>query len=455
MNFPVMNRFAILVIALAAILGVSGASHAQPAVKEHMTPGGIAFRHAHVPRAPFQSIQIAWRNSYAMMLPGKQGVGSLGAGLIMQGPKGTTRGEFAEDIKDLQARFALSTTTHFTLASFTAPTEKVEKAADLFIRTMTEPALDPAHLEELRQGRLLGQKRSETTPESMARIAAMTLRIPPSPLREWTIGRAPLYETVSIDDIETWRKATLVREGVMIVSAGPLDVAETGRLIDRLMAPLPARGTVVAPAIPALLASKKTIVIEAETPQTILHLSSLSGFMSTPDIVRGQLAARILRARLFAAVRGKLGAAYGVSAGLGAIAREPYNLTIQGSVDHDKVAEALTTIRAEYARFLASGITASELEPEKTKAVSEHKESLRRVANVAGAMRSALLSGYPVDHVRETESRIAAIKVEDVNADIRDKLAGRDLMVIIVAPSAAPFNADCVIKSLAEIETCR
>ncbi|KAF0227738.1 MAG: hypothetical protein FD175_2444 [Beijerinckiaceae bacterium] len=42
-----------------------------------------------------------------------------------------------------------------------------------------------------------------------------------------------------------------------------------------------------------------------------------------------------------------------------------------------------------------------------------------------------------------------------VNTDLKEKPGDIPVLVMIVAPSAAPFTADCVIRAIAEIERCR
>ena len=65
--------------------------------------------------------------------------------------------------------------------------------------------------------------------------------------------------------------------------------------------------------------------------------------------------------RLLKAVRERLGAAYGISAVLQTVDAGTRALFIHTPVANDKAREALATIRSEYARFVADGVTDEEL----------------------------------------------------------------------------------------------
>lgn len=450
-----MKQLQVLFAGAALLAGAALPALAQPAITNHTTPGGIAFRYAHMPRAQMQTIQFGWKNAHAFMLPGGSAIGPFGTAMILQGPQGMTRGEFVEDTKDLQARMQLSSSVHFTQGGIAAPPEKFEATVDLFARTLSAPALNPAHLDEIRQNSLLNRRRSVTTPTSITSRAAAALSLQPGPLQDWVLGDPAAIEKVRIEDVDAWRKAVLVRQGLMVSAAGSYTPEVAAAQIDRLFAQLPATGTRVAPVIPPEVMTAKTVVVEMETPQTILHFSVPSRFMSNPQSTRGSLAMSILRQRIFEAVRTKLGASYGATAQLSAYAREPMHVSVQAAVDHEKAAEALEAMRAQYRTFVTGGVTAQELEPEKTKLVSSFREQMRQAIGVAQAVRLTMLSEYRPDFLARNAARIERMTATEINDDISEKLAGFPVLTVIVAPSAAPFKADCVIKSLAEIARCR
>jgi predicted Zn-dependent peptidase len=165
---------------------------------------------------------------------------------------------------------------------------------------------------------------------------------------------------------------------------------------------------------------------------------------------------RILQKRLFDEIRGRLGAAYGANAGLGSIVPDRYPITLSSAVAHESAAAALAALDEVYAKFLAEGVNESEVAPMRVRLRSEALSAQIRAGAMAGALLSAMLNDLAADHVQRSLERIDNVSAEAINADIRTKLVGRPLNAIVVAPSATPFKADCVVKAAAEVlSACR
>jgi len=128
---------------------------------------------------------------------------------------------------------------------------------------------------------------------------------------------------------------------------------------------------------------------------------------------------------------------------------------VSAAVEHEKAADALAAIRSELTRFLAEGISQAELDPLKTKMISDAHQNMRRAPLVARLVRNAMLDDLPPDHVEKYEQRISAITLDHANKAIREKLDGRAFATIVVAPAVEQFKADCAVKTAAEAETCR
>lgn len=428
---------------------------AQVKASDHVTPGGIPFRHALMPRARTQTIQFGWHDGYAFSLKEGHAAGSWGAGMIMQGPAGSSRAEFEEDAKDAQARISLQSNFRNTFGSLGAPPEKMDDAIALFSRALASPALDPERLRERIANRKAEIRQARVKAETLASDIGAYLHLAPGPARQWRLGDDAILDAVTVPRIEEWRKAVLTRQGLKVAVAGPEPVEKVAAQIDRLLARLPEKGTEARNNSIPIQHSAKSVALAAPVPQTYLLIGGWSAFSRNEDPFASDILAKILRERLFKAVREKLGAAYGASARLSAIGPDALFFSVSAAVEHEKATDALAAIRAELARFLAEGITQAELDPQKEKLISDTRQSMRRAPYVARLLRNAMLENLPADHVETTEKRIAAITLDHANKAIREKLGGTPLATIIVAPAVEAFNADCIVKAAAEAETCR
>ncbi len=444
--------FATLILGMCAVASGAGA---QAAITDHVTPGGLSFRYAHLPDAQEQTIQFGWRDGFAFGRAKGQGLSSLGPNLILQGPKGMSRGEFAEDLKDFRARLSLVSSPSYTMGGVVAPHGKIADAIALFAKVLAEPALEPARLEELRQQYRASLRQQSSNASVLAHRTSAYLLHGDSPLLDWHAGSPAVYDDVSVEDIAAWRSAVFAREGLMISAAGRLPPDDIGEQIDKLFAGLPARGKDFKRGEFARAEVQKTAVLEKTAPQTQLLIIGWTGFKPDHELAAGQVAARVLRLRLFKAVREKLGASYGASAQLLSPVETPYILSLSAAVAHEKGVEALAAMRAEFAAMIDKGITADELSAEQSKLTSELQEAFRRPSSIASLLRNAQLTGRPADHVATALQRVAALSVETVNAAILANLKGKSFVTVVVTPQASGFTSDCAITQVEEAARCR
>jgi zinc protease len=192
--------------------------------------------------------------------------------------------------------------------------------------------------------------------------------------------------------------------------------------------------------------------------QTIISAGAPTSLPVTPDLVRAQIAIAVLgggvNGRLMKAVREQLGATYGISAALQAYDEAARGLLIHTPVANDKAKDALATIRSEYARFYADGVTDEEIEPRKSALISGNREIARRGPALAGYLLALMLQGFPDDHIATYDARVRALDRGVINETIRSNFPAPPLTVVMVAPSADGLGADCVIKAPAEIARC-
>src|SRR5262249_52979970 len=155
--------------------------------------------------------------------------------------------------------------------------------------------------------------------------------------------------------------------------------------------------------------------LERPVVQTVIAAGGPTSGAMTPDFARLQLAVAALgggpSARLWRAVREKLGAAYGISASLQAIDLNTPTLFVRTAVANDQAKDALAAIRAEYAGFLANGIADAELEALNSGFVQSHRERLRRAPTLAAALIVPRCAIFPMTILPATSSACGATAV--------------------------------------------
>jgi zinc protease len=451
-------RALVLLCLVLLCLGQAASALAQPVATPQTSPGGLSFRHVLMPEDTHQALVFAWKDGTAIALPGKEALAALAPALMMEGPKGSTRSAMLEDLRDLQAGIGMSAGANFAQGQLLAPAPKFAAAGGILARLLADPALPEDQLKEAQRNRALASQQAAQNAETQAQRLLARLALGEGPYLRLMTADPSIFERVTKADIEAWRRNVLVRDGLVIVAAGPLTVAEVGREIDRIFAGLPQSGNVPGVPMPVVRSSGKLVVLERPVVQTIISAGGPTGLVITPDFVRAELAIGVLSGgfsgRLLKAVRERLGATYGISASLQPIDAYTRGLLIHTPVANDKAKDALATIRSEYARFWAEGVTEDEIEPLKTVFITRNRDRLRRAPSVAGVLLGLSLQGFPADFLATYDARVRSYGRAAINEEIRAKFPAPPLTFVMVAPSAAGLGADCVIKAPEEIARC-
>lgn len=448
----------LVLLAVAAALSTHAATSRAQTVTRHTSPTGLAFRYVHMPDEHSQALYFAWKDGTAVALPGKEALPTLATALIMEGPRGVSRSAMIEDLRDLRATVNLGATASAVQGSIIAPRERFAEAVRLFARTLADPALSADRFADLVKSRAVGSSQAAGNAEALAQRLFARLTIGDGPYRRHAAGEPAMFERVTLDDIDQWRKTILVRRGLTLVAAGPMAPAEAADEIDRLFAAFPQEGKAFAPAKPTLRAPGKLVVLERPVVQTVIAAGGPMTLTVTPDLVRTQLAVAALgggpSGRLWKAVRERLGAAYGISTSLQPVDLDTRTLFIRAAVANDKAKGALAAIRDEYARFIAEGVTEEELAPLKRVFVTNHRDRLRRAQSVAGNLLTQALHDFPDDYLATYEARVSGYFRTAIDADVQATFPKPPLTMVVVAPSGDGFVADCLIKSPEQLARC-
>ena len=451
-----------------AILGVVAAAYAyaqpafaQPVVTQETTPGGIVYQRAAMPDAPSQSVQVYWREGALKTSAERFWVLQTAASTLVQGPKGSKRSEFTEALKDLGATVRVNFLSDSVHLGVTVRADKASEAAVMVGPMLGDPALPPDQFEA---ARLAATKRLEQERENaealagkvwMRRLVADTALGP-------VLARDPaLMDKASLGDLKSWIGQTLTRDNMVVATAGPLDGAAMGPLIDKLLAGLPAKGA-PAPIKPLTIGQPAGVVtLEKAVAQTVILAGGPASFDEDRDkamlsVAVGPLYGNSLGgSRLYANLREKLGATYGVKGVIERLNDKQFVFGVRSAVDHTKAKAAFDALNEEYARWHANGLTQEEFNDTRARFIASRLENVRRSASVAGYLGRSMLRGGRTDALAELRKKAEAMTLAEVNAFIKRAFPPPPLTVVVVTPNPADFAAACAIKAVDEVAGCK
>lgn len=419
------------------------------------SPGGLPFWHVRRKDEPRAVLVGSFYDAFALAHPDKISTALVGASLMESGPRGMSEGEFNELLKDTQARCGISAGAMSSSFSVEAKPEDLGDALDTCFRALNEPALRGKDFVRLRKSAVESRSRLETNRGALAGHLMRRLTWGASPFARWS--EPDEIAKISAEDVETWRRAVFARDNLIIVAVGAPDAAEFGALIDRGFGGLPENAAVSAGAVAPPAYPAKTIVFEKDGEQTALliegalDIDNAEGPAATAgnNVLGGGMDRRLGRA-----VRGEQGATYSISSGLGQLAPGLRTFSVRSALANDLAASAIARARAEIERWRADGATPQEVEAARGQLAAGFDKSAESPGGKAFALVSMLRTGRTAQDEALYTQKLRALGADEVNRVIREKMP-RVLTTIIVAPKAEGLGADCVIRAIAEIDTCR
>jgi predicted Zn-dependent peptidase len=436
-----------------AFLAPMSPARSEIAFEAHKTPSGLTFWHHSRPDLSKDALFAGWRDGVGFTTPGKEGLSFVGTRMIFRASRSPGHENIFEALRDIGADAGIYSEGWSTFATLTASADKFAAAVGLAGRILEAPLPEQKQLDRIES--VLAESGNGGKADGMANYAAYSLAEPGSPMTRLFSGEG--YSRITREDVEGWRKRVLSRDNLVVAVEGPTNAEDFGRILDDFFKALPDKSDV--PVKPEIVfsAKPKTIVIESDQPQTFIAMYAPSDVRHDSDRVEWEIAIAILgglyESRLYSTLRQKLGAAYDLHASL-EFDRDHETLTMAGAVANDRAVEALAAVNAEYARWRAQGVTAEEFAAAASRVKAAYDGIDQRPGGAPATFVRSVLDGNRPNEIFGYEQRIAGLSAEQLNADIPRHFPAGPLLTVIVAPTAAPFKADCAIKSWKEVDKC-
>ena len=177
-------------------------------------------------------------------------------------------------------------------------------------------------------------------------------------------------------------------------------------------------------------------VVDFDTPQSVATFAQPGIDRDDPDFFAAFILNHILggggfESRLMQEVREKRGLTYGVYSFL---ADRDSAQVWMGSVAsaNDRVAQAISVIRDEWARIRTGGVTQAELDDAKTYLTGAYPlrfDGNGTIANIAVGMQ---MEGLPTDYIATRNDRVNAVTLDDIARVARDLMTSDQLTFVVV-----------------------
>lgn len=426
-----MHRF---IVAIFFLLTATFAQ-ADTDIKQVTSPGGINAWVVEEPSIPFVALEIRFRGSASLDLPGKRGATNLMTALLEEGSGEMSAQEFQTELENLAASFSFRASDDTLAISARFLTENKTEVIALLRQALTDPRFDQDALDRVRAQVISGIASDEKDPNSIAGAVFDAAAFGDHPYGSAIDGTEESVTALTQQDMFDAHRNALTRDRLFVSVVGDTTADTVGALLDDLLGNLPAEGPPLPADVDFGLAGGVTVV-DYETPQSVALFGHKGLKRDDEDffaafILNHVLGAGGFESRLMTEVREKRGLTYGIRSFL---VPKFHAEMMLGSVasSNDTIAEAIEVTRAEWARMANEGLSAEELAVAKTYLTGEYPLRFDGNAEIAKIMVGMQMIDLPPEYVVNRNDFIEAVTLDDVNRVAAELLQPDDLHFVVV-----------------------
>ncbi|WP_299550678.1 pitrilysin family protein [uncultured Tateyamaria sp.] len=426
-----IRLFATLTIALFACLP----ARAEVEITEVVSPGGITAWLVQEPSIPFMALELRFRGGASLEVPEKRGAINLMTGLLEEGAADLDARAFARELEALAASFDYDVSDDSVSVSARFLTENRDDAVGLLRKSIVEPTFGQDALDRVRGQVLTGLRSDTKDPNEIARAAFDKMAYGDHPYGSNYRGTIDSVTTLTRDDMITAHSAVFAKDRLYVGAVGDITPEELGPMLDELLGALPDEGA-PQPGPADILIEGGTTVVPFDTPQSVAIFGQAGIEQDDPDFFAARVLNQVIGAggfesRLMTEVREKRGLTYGVYSFL---VPQDHAATYQGQVAsaNDRIAEAVSVIRDEWARAAVEGVTEEELDAAKLYVTGAYPLRFDGNGPIAQIMVGMQMLGLPIDYIATRNDKVEAVTLKDVKRVAGELLDPDSLHFVVV-----------------------
>jgi zinc protease len=405
-----------LVCAFAAMMVLALPARAID-IQEVTSPGGLKAWLVQEPSIPFTALQLRFKGGAALDRPGKRGSVYLMSGLIEEGAGDLNAREFAAAQEALAASFSYRAFDDGLSISAKFLTENRDEAVALLKLALTQANFDEDAVARVKSQVLSGIASDLKDPNKIAGVTFDRMAFGDHPYGSAKEGSVESVTALTREDVVTAYRDVLTKERVFVGAVGDISAEELGALMDDLLGGLPETGAPLPGRADYALDGGVTVV-DFPTPQSVAVFGHEGLTRDDPDFFAAFVMNQILGAggfgsRLMEEVREKRGLTYGVSTYL--LPMDNAELFLgQVASANDRVGQAMSVIRSEWAKLASDGVTEDELEDAKKYLTGAYPLRFDGNTSIARILVGMQEDGLPKSYIDTRNAKVEAVTLADI-----------------------------------------
>jgi zinc protease len=366
------------------------------------------------------------------------GIAMLTNGLLAEGAAGKDAQELAERFESVGAQFGNGSLRDMAYIGVRTLTEDeyLDKAIGTLAEVLTQPEFPQMAFDrELARMKVALEARQQS-PADIAEDAFFKALYGDHPYALPSGGTRQSLEKIKLQDIKAFYEQYYVASNAIIAIVGAVDREQAEKIVNQLMADLPA-GNKPEP-LPAVPDPVQAKTIKIDFPSKQSHI-----YMGQPGIRRGDedffklyvanhpFGGSGFASRLVDVIREDRGLAYSVSSYFSPMkARGPFIINLQTRADQTD--EALSLLMSELEKYVAKGPEKDELEKSISNITGSYPLNLDSNSKLLGSLAMIAFYDLPEDYLDTYVGNIRKVDRSDVKNVLRNRIDPDNLVTVIV-----------------------
>jgi zinc protease len=404
-------------------------------IQELTTPAGINAWLVEDHSIPFIALELRFRGGASLDAPGKRGATNLMMALLEEGAGDMDARAFARSAEGLAASFGYDTNNDTIAVSAHFLTENRDQAMALLRESLLNPRFDQTAIDRVKAQVVSIIQSDDKDPRSLAGKAFRSLVYKDHPYGSSLNGTLQSLGALTREDIQAAHRAVMARDRLFVSAVGDITAGDLKKLLDDLLGGLPAAGAPL-PGQAEVNLPGGVMVVDFDTPQSVATFAQPGIDRDDPDFFAAFILNHILgggsfESRLMHEVREKRGLTYGVYSYL--VDRDNAQVWM-GSVSsaNDRIKQAISVIKDEWARIGTEGVTETELMDAKTYLTGAYPLRFSGNGPIANIAVSMQMEGLGLDYIATRNDRINAVTLDDINRVARELIQPDALTFVVV-----------------------
>jgi zinc protease len=439
---------------------LAGCKSEPPIITDEISPSGVHYTLIKMKSNDEVSVQVAWSTDWAYRDGLNESVPYVAKDLILAGgAEGYKPGEAGEKFADLKAEATINPMSDFVYGGLKFKKSNMTETLKIANAHLRAPMFDQGWL-----SRIAGDWKNRTVeglekPESRLFNTMRWAILGNQPLRTFlSLDQPEDFETIDRAQIVKWHQEVFTRQPKAVVAVGELSSDEAGRIVDKLLAGLPAGSHTISSKEEMNFKPRRILLHfnEAKTSQ-LLFIASIPPTREgkeMEDILATSVLGSGARSILFEAVRTELGASYDFSAAIDNFSHNDRFMFMLGQVETTKLAETERAVRKAYADFKQNGPNA-DLATWKSLFYGPFENLWNTPESAASAAIQVKIDGQLSSRVNELRREIDAVTLDSIKSRLASAYPAADgFVVVAISPDASALPDACVIRSPEEVVNC-